>query len=142
MITYITVDQAIRVHDGLIEQHGGLHGIRDIGLLASALEMPKSAFDGHEMFPTIVDKAAAYLFYLARNHPFIDGNKRTAAFTAVLFLRMNGIKIFFDQQQYELLVVGTAEGLVSKAQILLFFEKSVKDKLHPRKKSKDVKRRR
>lgn len=142
MITYLTVDQAIKVHDRLIEQHGGLPGIREIGLLASAMEMPKSAFNGHEMFPTLLDKAAAYLFYIAKNHPFLDGNKRTAAFVAVLFLRMNGLKISIDKQQYELLVVGTAEGLISKAQIFLFFERSVKSIQHHRKKSKHLKRQR
>jgi len=124
MIIYITVDQAIKIHDRQIEQHGGLKGLRDLGLLTSAIEMPKSAFSGIEMYPTLFDKAAAYIFYLAKNHPFIDGNKRTAAFTAILFLRLNGLNVKIDLKQYELLIVGTAEGLISKAQLSLFFSKS------------------
>lgn len=125
MIIYITVDQAIKIHDRQIEQHGGLRGLRDLGLLTSAIEMPKSAFNGMEMYPTLFDKAAAYVFYIAKNHPFLDGNKRTAAFTAVLFLRMNGLKTAIDLKQYELLVLGIAEGLISKAQLSLFFARSV-----------------
>lgn len=142
MTIYITVDQAIKVHDGLIKQHGGLQGIRDIGLLTSAMEMPKSAFDGHQMYPTLFDKAAAYLFYIAKNHPFFDGNKRTAAFVALLFLRMNDCRIIIDEMQYELLVIGTAEGLISKAQISLFFKKSVESKKSYRKRSKHLKHKR
>lgn len=142
MITYITVDQAIQVHDGLVKQHGGLQGIRDIGLLTSAMEMPKSAFDGQHMYPTLFDKAAAYLFYIAKNHPFFDGNKRTAAFVALLFLRMNDCKIILDEMQYELLVIGTAEGLISKAQISVFFKKSFESKKTHRKISKHIKRKR
>jgi death-on-curing protein len=140
MTIYITVDQAIRVHDGLIKQHGGLQGIRDIGLLTSAMEMPKSAFNGHQMYPTLFDKAAAYLFYIAKNHPFFDGNKRTSAFVALLFLRMNDCKVTIDEMQYELLVIGTAEGLISKAQISLFFKKSLESKKTHRKTS--IKRKR
>jgi death-on-curing protein len=142
MTIYITVDQAIKIHDGLIKQHGGLQGIRNIGLLTSAIEMPKSAFDGQQMYPTLFDKAAAYLFYLAKNHPFFDGNKRTEAFVALLFLRMNECKFAMDEMQYELLVIGTAEGLISKAQISLFFKKSFETKKIHRKISKHIKRNR
>jgi death-on-curing protein len=142
MTIYITVDQAIQVHDGLIKLHGGLPGIRDIGLLTSAMEMPKSAFGGHQMYPTLFDKAAAYLFYLAKNHPFFDANKRTAAFIALLFLRMNDCKSAIDEMQYELLVIGTAEGLISKTQISLFFQNSFETKKKRGKISKHIKRKR
>jgi death on curing protein len=143
MIVYLTVDQAIKIHDRLIEQHGGLPGIRDLGLLASAMEMPKGSFDNYEMHPTLYDKASAYLFYLAKNHPFLDGNKRTAAFIALLFLKMNGLNIHVDQMQYELLVIGTAEGLIAKTQISHFFEKShMTIPRSLRKRSSRIKRRR
>jgi death-on-curing protein len=143
MIVYITVDQVIKIHDRQIEQHGGLQGIRDLGLLTSAMEMPKSSFGGVEMYPTIFDKAAAYVFYIAKNHPFFDGNKRTAAFTALLFLRINGLNLTLDLKQYELLVIGLAEGLISKTQMGHFFARS--DKLtrpQRKKRSKHVKRHR
>lgn len=138
MTIFLTVDQAITVHDRLIEQHGGLPGIRNIGLLTSAMEMPKSAFGGVEICPTLYDKAAAYLFYITKNHPFNDGNKRTASFLAVLFLRLNGIKISINQKEYELLIIGTAESLVTKIQISSFFMKCSK-KAHSKKIQKQIK---
>ncbi|MBS0621121.1 MAG: type II toxin-antitoxin system death-on-curing family toxin [Verrucomicrobia bacterium] len=126
MIKYLTVDQVIYVHDHLLSQHGGLAGIRDLGLLISALEMPKSAFHGEEIHPTLFDKAAAYLFHIARNHPFNDGNKRTAAFAACLFLRINNFSLKIDQTEYELIVIATAEGLLSKPQIRTFLANASK----------------
>lgn len=126
MTVYLTVDQAIKVHDLLIKQHGGLPGIRDLGLLTSAIEMPKSSFDGRKLHPTVCEMAAAYLFHVVKNHPFCDGNKRTGAFLAVLFLRMNHIRLSFDHMQYEILVIGVAENLISKSQVAQFFEKSMK----------------
>jgi len=121
MTDFITVEQAIKVHDRLVEQHGGLPGIRDLGLLASAIEMPKAAMFGEDLHPTIFDKAAAYLFHLVKNHPFNDGNKRTGAFVAVLFLRINGINIKVDQKNYEDLVLLTANNFANKSQISAFF---------------------
>jgi death-on-curing protein len=126
MTVYLTVDQAIKVHDLLIQQHGGLAGIRDIGLLTSAIEMPKSSFDGLKLHPTVSEKAAAYLFHIIRNHPFCDGNKRTGSFLALLFLRMNNVRFSFDIMQYEILVIGVAENLITKKQVAQFFEKNIK----------------
>lgn len=123
MIDFITIEQAINVHDRLLEQHGGLHGIRDAGLLASALEMPKASMFGEDLHPTLFDKAAAYLFHLVKNHPFNDGNKRTGAFIAILFLRMNAINIKVDLKLYEDLVLLTANGLANKAQISAFLSR-------------------
>jgi len=138
MIVYLTVDQAIKIHERMVEQHGGLKGIRDLGLLTSAMEMPKSAYGGHELHPSLFDKAAAYLFHIVKNHPFFDGNKRTSTFVAVLFLRLNGISITFDKEQFEILVIGTAQGIISKSQISHFFEESSAKII--RKKSKHLKR--
>lgn len=119
---YLTVDEVLKVHERLIEDHGGMKGIRDLGLLTSAIEMPKSAFGGEDLHPTVFDKAAAYLFHIAKNHPFIDGNKRSASFTSLLFLRINGIRLLLDQSQYELLVIGVAEGLISKTQVASYYK--------------------
>jgi death-on-curing protein len=121
MIDFITVEQALNVHDRLLEQHSGLHGIRDLGLLISALEMPKATMFGENLHPTLFDKSAAYLFHIVKNHPFNDGNKRTGSFIAVLFLWMNEVKIKVDQKQYEDLVLLTATSLAHKTQINAFF---------------------
>jgi len=126
MITYLTVDQSIKVHDMLIKQHGGLAGISDLGLLTSAIEIPKSSFDGVKLHPTVSEMAAAYLFHLIKNHPFCDGNKRTGSFLAFLFLRLNNIHFKLDVMQYEILVIGVAENLVTKSQVAQFFEKNMR----------------
>ena len=96
MTKFFTVDQVIQIHDAFLKDHGGLPGIRDKGLLISAIEMPKSAMFGKHLHPTIYDKAAAYLFHIIQNHPFNDGNKRTGALTTIFFLEENGIKIIFS----------------------------------------------
>lgn len=121
MIHFIPVDVALIIHDDLIDSYGGAKGIRDYGLLLSALEMPKSSFGGKDLHPTLFDKAAAYLFHVTKNHPFIDGNKRTATALALTFLEMNEVKIKVDAHDFEELAVATAEGLVSKKEIALFF---------------------
>jgi death on curing protein len=121
MIRFIPVAVALEIHDALISAHGGFQGIRDYGLLLSALEMPKSSFEGQDLHPTLFDKAAAYLYHVTKNHPFIDGNKRTAAALALVFLEMNQIKLKMNAREYEELVVATAEGVVSKKEIAVFF---------------------
>jgi len=93
MIKFLTIEQIIQLHDALLKDHCGLAGIRDKGLLASAVDMPRVATFGEYLHKTIYDKAAAYLFHLVQNHPFLDGNKRTGAFTAILFLEENGVQI-------------------------------------------------
>lgn len=121
MTHFISVAVALEIHDVLIDAYGGAKGIRDYGLLLSALEMPRSSFGGQDLHLTLFDKAAAYLYHVTKNHPFIDGNKRTASALALTFLELNGTKIKINTRDYEELVVATAEGLVSKKEIAHFF---------------------
>ena len=93
MTTYLTEEQVTRLHDRALQKYGGAAGIRDAGALASALAQPSQEAFGAEFYPTLNEKAAAYLFFLARNHPFLDGNKRTAYLAAATFLLMNGAKL-------------------------------------------------
>ena len=120
MIRFISVDSALKIHDSLIESYGGAQGIRDYGLLLSALEMPKASFGGEELHPTLFDKAAAYLFHIVKNHPFVDGNKRTGAAVTLAFLELNKVVVTVKSEDFEELVVATAEGLVSKKEIAKF----------------------
>ena len=76
---FLTVDQVIEIHDAFLEDYGGLPGIRDKGLLISAVEMPRASMFGEYLHKTIFDKASAYLFHIVQNHPFNDGNKKTGA---------------------------------------------------------------
>ena len=121
---FITVQEAIEDHAEIVNIFGGLPGTRDLGLLISALEMPKASMFGEYLHPTIFDKAAAYLFHIVCNHPFLDGNKRTGTVMALTFLRQNKVHIEFTEEQsreLEELVVRTAESKINKEQIAEFF---------------------
>lgn len=119
---YLSIDQVLMMQRELIAKYGGLEGVREIGLLISALEMPKSAVFGQLLHPTVFDQAAAYLFHIVKNHPFFDGNKRTGVACALTFLEINQIALNFDELEFEELVVKTAAGEASKKEISLFFE--------------------
>jgi death on curing protein len=123
---FINLQQVIEDHEEIIKIYGGLNGIRDLGLLISAIEMPKAALYGEYLHPTIYDKAAAYLFHIVCNDPFVDGNKRTGTIIALTFLKQNKIHIKFSETQsleLEEIVVNTAKGETSKVEISSFFEK-------------------
>ncbi|WP_293253487.1 MULTISPECIES: type II toxin-antitoxin system death-on-curing family toxin [unclassified Microcoleus] len=87
---FISLDEVLELHEDQISSFGGTSGVRDEGLLESALAQPQATFGGQLLHPTISEQAAAYLYHLAMNHPFIDGNKRTAFAVADTFLRLNG----------------------------------------------------
>lgn len=110
MIYYPELNEIIDLHDALIDKFGGLKGIRDMGLLESALANPLTFVFGEERFPTLYDKAASYLYSIARNHPFLDGNKRTASACALAFLRYNGKEPKYKLDEYLELVVLVASG--------------------------------
>ena len=122
MTKYLTADQVIAFHDILLKKFGGLAGVRDANLLHSALEAPKASFGGKDMYPSIYEKAAAYLYHLAKNHPFNDGNKRTAYVTALAFLKANQASLKFKIALLEPIVVATANGKLDKEQLAGFFK--------------------
>jgi len=90
MIVFLTAQQILFIHARLIDETGGEHGVRDLGLLESAAARPQATFDGQELYPALFQKAAALMESLLQNHPFVDGNKRTAITAASLFLHQNG----------------------------------------------------
>lgn len=90
MIVYLTSKQILFVHSRLIAETGGSHGVRDVGLLESAVARPMATFDGYELYPDLLLKTAALMASLAQNHPFVDGNKRIAITSAAMFLLKNG----------------------------------------------------
>ena len=90
---YLTPQKALFIHDQVVKRTGGSHGVRDIGLVESAVYRPQATFDGDDLYAGIFDKAAALLQSLLKNHPFVDGNKGTALTSAGLFLRLNGYKL-------------------------------------------------
>lgn len=90
---FLTVPQVLAIHDRMVKLFGGLHGVRDLGLIESAVARPQAGFGGKYLYKTVFDKTAALLQSLLKNHPFIDGNKRTALTSAGIFLEMNGYKL-------------------------------------------------
>ena len=105
---HLTIAIVREIHAEAIRRFGGLRGVRDENLLASAVLTPQSTFGGKSPYADIIEIAAAYLFYLAGNHPFLDGNKRTAMMAAIVFLRLNGIEPAPDCQDWERLMLDVA----------------------------------
>jgi death-on-curing protein len=117
---YLLLDEVLAIHADQIARYGGSHGLRDLGLLESALAMPEATFGGEDLHPSVHEKAGAYLFHLVKNHPFIDGNKRVGAMVAYVFLGMNGWRLVATEQEFVDLVIGVADGRVSKAEVAVF----------------------
>jgi death-on-curing protein len=105
------------IHNDQVSSFGGTPGIRDDGLLDSALAQPQATFGGQLLHPAIAEQAAAYMYHLAMNHPFLDGNKRTAFAVMDTFLRVNGyILKLSDDDAYEM-VLAVVQGQMTKAQL-------------------------
>jgi death on curing protein len=96
---YLTLEQVITIHDGQIEKYGGSHGIGRLELLESAVVRPQSTFGGKDLYPTLFIKVAALMHSIVMNHAFVDGNKRTGAVSAVVFLELNGYRLEVGQEQ-------------------------------------------
>ena len=110
---YLTVEQVLFLHARLIAETGGSHGVRDLGLLQSAIARPQASFEGVDLYPDLFTQAAALLDSLARNHPFIDGNKRTAIAAAALFLRRNGYQLTASNKEVVTFMMAVAQGELS-----------------------------
>lgn len=99
-ISYITLDTVLAIHDDMVEKYGGSHGIRDLGLIQSAIARPQSSFGGDDLYPNILDKAAALFHSLMFNHAFVDGNKRTTIVSTARFLSMNGFELDVSEKEF------------------------------------------
>ncbi len=93
---FLTLEQVLELHRRSLEEHGGQDGIRDLGLVESAIAVPASSYDGQFLHVTLFDMAAAYAYHLAENQPFVDGNKRVAISATLVFLKLNGIDFDAD----------------------------------------------
>ena len=106
----LSKSQVLQLHQHLIEITGGAVGIRDDGMLDSALNTPFQVFDDIELVPGIIQKAARLGFGLIKNHPFLDGNKRIGAHTMLVFLELNGIHLSYSQEELYTIILGVASG--------------------------------
>lgn len=120
---YLSPHQVLFLHARLIEETGGSHGVRDMGLLLSALGRPQATFEGKDLHPTIYQKAAALAESMINNHPFVDGNKRTGIGTAVLFLSLNGYVVTASNQELLDLTMEIAQKRNSIDEIANWFER-------------------
>ena len=123
---FLNSDDVLKLQRHQIDVYGGVHGVRDFGLLESALAMPQAMFDGRFLHDDIYMKAAAYLFHLVKNHPFIDGNKRAGAVTAYVFLSINGIRLTASPDDFAEMVLAVAESRLDKQEIADFFRQNTK----------------
>ena len=96
---YLILDDVLVIHDNMIELYGGSFGIRDVGLIQSAIARPQASFGGEDLYPTIFDKAAALFHSLMFNHAFVDGNKRTTMVTTARFLFINGYELIAIEKE-------------------------------------------
>jgi len=126
-IKFLGIDEVIEIHRDQIQRYGGLDGIREPELLESAVAMPMAQFDGVFLHPDLFAMAAAYLFHISQNHPFVDGNKRVATVAALLFLMLNGKEITATEQDLEAMVLSVARGDLGKEGIAAFFVRNTAD---------------
>jgi death-on-curing protein len=120
-IEFLGIDDVLEIHRDQIEHYGGSLGIRDMGLLQSAVAMPVAGFGDQYLHQDIFEMAAAYLFHITQNHPFVDGNKRTGVVAAILFLAMNDIEFIVDEDELEVFVRSVATGQSDKTDAAAFF---------------------
>ena len=117
MIIFLALEEVLEIHKDQIANYGGSSGIRDLGLLQSAIAQPEATFGGKYLHDDIFHMAAAYLFHICQNHPFEDGNKRTAFMAAFVFLDMNGLSLEAPEQEIEPFVRSVAKGEKTKEDI-------------------------
>lgn len=126
MIRYLTLDEVMSLHRQILKQSGGTAGVRDSGSLESAIAQPMMTFGGEDLYPTLVDKAAALGFSLVMNHPFVDGNKRTGHAAMETFLVMNDLEIFAPVDEQEVVILSLAAGSLDREEFTKWLESQVK----------------
>lgn len=118
---FLTIDEVLHIHDHQIETYGGDPGVRDLHLLESAIAQPAQQFDGQYLHADLAAMAAAYFYHIVLNHPFVDGNKRTGAHAALVFLGMNDTHVDYPVDETEDLTLRVAAGQASKDEAIAFF---------------------
>ena len=121
----LTKEQIKILHSALVERFGGQDGLRDEGMLDSALNTPFQTFSGSELYPDLLSKAARLAFGLIANHPFIDGNKRIGTHAMLVFLRLNNVELEYDDDDLIALILGTAAGEYDEKIILEWLKKHI-----------------
>ena len=120
---FLTLSEVLEIHKDQVARYGGALGVRDIELLKSAMGMPKATYGGEFLHSDAYEMAAAYLFRLVKNHPFLDGNKRVGAVATFVFLALNGYDLNASEDDYAERVFAVARGELDKAQVAMFIRR-------------------
>lgn len=123
-IKLLDIEDVLHLHEKLISKFGGMHGLRDRGLLESAVSQPVMTAFGQYLHPDIFLMAAAYCFHLIANHPFIDGNKRIGLLAAIVFLEKNGYSFELEEEITYQFIIAIAESKKNKEEIAEFFREN------------------
>lgn len=119
-IRFILIDEVFRVHESALEEYGGEAGVRDENRLMSALDQPKAGIEGEYFHRDLFEMSAAYMFYMIKDHPFIDGNKRVGTILALLFLGLNGVEVITTNDELRKVAEKTATDEIGKSDIAQF----------------------
>jgi death on curing protein len=122
-IDFLQIEDVLQIQEDQVMRYGGMPGVKNIGMLKSALAQPSATFDGKFLHADIFHRAAAYLFHLCEDHPFHDGNKRTAVVSCLIFLDLNGYTVTAAENDLEMLVWDVANRKINKDQIRTFLHK-------------------
>ena len=123
---FLSLTEVLEIHQDQLVRYGGGAGIRDIELLKSALGMPVATYGGKFLHTDVYEMAAAYLFHLVKNHPFVDGNKRVGAVAALVFLSLNGYDFDAPEDDFAEMVLAVARGTIEKAEVAVFIRRCSK----------------
>lgn len=121
MTIYLSLDQILDLHEALVAEFGGVHAIRDRGMLESAIARPAMTFGGEDLYVDLPAKAAALMHSLVLNHPFVDGNKRIGAAAAEFFVEVNGSTLRATDDEFEDMTLAVAEGRVEIEALSIWF---------------------
>jgi len=114
----LSVESIIALHSELIAQSGGLDGIRDSNMLDASVNSPFQTFDGQDLYPTLWAKAAHFAFSLVKNHPFLDGNKRTGIMSMLVFLELNDFPVTYTDSELVSLGFGLADSSIDESELI------------------------
>jgi death on curing protein len=126
MILFLELSDVLKIHEQQLEAFGGIHGIRDVGLLESAVATPQATFGGEYLHNDLFEMSAAYAFHISENQPFLDGNKRTALTSALVFLDINGFVVIDEEMKLYQALIDIANRKIDKYDLALLLRQLVK----------------
>ena len=124
-INYLTLEEVLLLHEISIKEFGGSRGVRDMGLFESAVMQAQQGFGGSDLYPSLADKASILAYALCKNHPFIDGNKRTAALAMLTFIDLNGYEIAVPKGEIHRVILNVADGTTSREELSHWIETNI-----------------